>query len=166
MILSCMLEPPEHIVEGLARFSGVKGRFTLVSLPGDVMLVDDTYNANPSSLKAAIESVEALVHGNNSIIVGLGEMMELGDAAIDAHQQAGRMVAKLGARHFVAIGKHAGDMVTGAIESGMNRDEAEAVESHEEMAERIRSKMREGDLIFLKGSNKTNLEKVVNSLRN
>jgi len=162
----CLHEPPEHIVDGLARFAGVKGRFTLVSLPGDVMLLDDTYNANPSSLKAAIESVETLVNGSDRIIVGLGEMMELGDATIVAHQQAGRMVAELGARHFVAIGEHAGDMVTAAVESGMNRDKAEAVESHKEMAEIIKSKMRQGDLIFLKGSNKMNLGKVVDSLRN
>jgi len=93
-------------------------------------------------------------------------MMELGDATINAHQQAGRMVAELGARHFVAMGEHAGDMVTGAVESGMNRNKAEAVESHKEMAEIIRSKMREGDLIFLKGSNKINLGKVVDTLRN
>lgn len=161
----CLNEPPEHIVQGLAHFTGVSKRFALVSLPGDVMLVDDTYNANPSSLKAAIESVEALANGSDRIIVGLGEMMELGDATIDAHQQAGRMVAKLGARHFVAIGEHAGDMVTGAVESGMNRNKAEAVESHKEMAEIIKSKMRQGDLIFLKGSNKINLGKVVDSLK-
>jgi UDP-N-acetylmuramoyl-tripeptide--D-alanyl-D-alanine ligase len=162
----CLHEPPEHIVTGLARFSGVAKRFSLVSIPGDVMLVDDTYNANPSSLKAAIDSVEAMVSGGSRIIVGLGEMMELGDATIEAHRQAGQMVAELGARHFVAMGQHAYDMVTGAVESGMARDSVEAVESHKEMADIIKSKMRQGDLIFLKGSNKMNLWKVVDSLRN
>jgi UDP-N-acetylmuramoyl-tripeptide--D-alanyl-D-alanine ligase len=162
----CLHEPPEHIVAGLVRFSGVAKRFSLVSIPGDVMLVDDTYNANPSSLKAAIESVEAMVNGGSRIIVGLGEMMELGDDTVKAHRQAGQMVAELGARYFVAMGEHAGNMITGAVESGMARDRVEAVESHKEMADVIKSKMKKGDLIFLKGSNKMNLGKVVDSLRN
>ena len=158
-------EPPQHIVEGLARFSGVNKRFTLVSLPGDVILVDDTYNANPSSLKAAIDAVRALVDKGNRLIVGLGDMMELGTASASAHREAGRLVANLGVRHFVAIGEHARDMVNGAVGSGMDRDSVEAVSSHEEMVSILKDQMKGGDLILLKGSNKMKLGRIVDRLK-
>ena len=159
-------EPPQHIVEGLAQFSGVNKRFSLISLPGDVILVDDTYNANPSSLKAAVESVRALVDKGYRLIVGLGDMMELGKTTASAHREAGRLVANLGARHFVAIGEHALDMVTGAVDSGMNRNSAETVTSHDEMVSILKDNMKEGDLILLKGSNKMELGRVVERLKN
>ena len=165
-ICLCLHEPPEYIVEGLSRFTGVKKRFTLVSLPGDVTIVDDTYNSNPSSLEMALKSVEDLGRKGSQIIVGLGEMMELGKATTSAHYKAGRMVAKLNARYFVAIGEHARDMVEGAVESGMNKNRVEAVNSHDEMIKIIRNEMRGGDLILLKGSNKINLGNVVDSLKN
>jgi len=160
----CLHEPPEHIAEGLHGFTGVKGRFTLVTL-GDVSLVDDTYNANPSSLKAAIESVGAMVDKGGRIIVGLGEMMELGDAATTAHREAGRMVAALEAKRFLAMGEHAREMIEGALESGMHRDKAATVKTHDEMVEIIGNEMQQGDLIFLKGSRKMDLGKVVDGLR-
>ncbi len=161
----CLRAPPEHIAEGLHGFTGVKGRFTLVNL-GDVTLVDDTYNANPSSLKAAVESVGALVDKGGRIIVGLGEMMELGDAATTAHREAGRMVAALEVKRFLAMGEHAREMVEGALESGMHRDKAATVKTHDEMVEIIGAEMQQGDLIFLKGSRKMDLGKVVEGLRN
>ncbi len=161
----CLHEPPEHIVEGLSQFIGAKKRFTLVTLPGDVTLVDDTYNSNPSSLRAALKSVADMRGKGERIIVGLGEMMELGKATISAHQKAGRMVAELNAGYFVAIGEHARDMVDGAVESGMDKNRVEAVNSHEEMTNIIENEMRGGDLILLKGSNKINLGKVVERLK-
>lgn len=161
----CLNEPLEHIVDGLGRFEGVKGRFMVRSLPGDIILVDDTYNANPSSLTAALESVVALVNGGTKIIIGLGEMMELGDAAEKAHREAGRRVAEFAPDCFSAIGEHARDMIKGAVEAGMPRGRAKVAATLDEMLKIIRDEMREGCLIFLKGSRKMALEKVVEGLK-
>ncbi|SPD73622.1 UDP-N-acetylmuramoyl-tripeptide--D-alanyl-D-alanine ligase [uncultured Desulfobacterium sp.] len=163
-ICICLGEHPEDIARGLYSFTGVKGRFSLIHLNGGITVVDDTYNANPSSLKAALASVAAMVNQRDRIIVGLGEMMELGDAAVKAHLDAGRMVAELGGRRFVAIGEHAREMVKGAVESGMGHESAVAVETHDQMVRLIKDDMREGDLIFLKGSRKMDLGKVVDGL--
>ena len=164
-ICFCLGEHPKDIAQGLHSFTGVKGRFSFIHLEGGITLVDDTYNANPSSLKAALTSVAAMVNNRDSIIVGLGEMMELGNVAVMAHLEAGRMVAQLGARRFVAMGEHASQMVKGAVESGMGRDSAVAVETHDQMVRIIRDEMREGDVIFLKGSRKMDLGKVVDGLK-
>jgi len=161
----CSNEPAGHIVEGLGRFMGIEGRFMVVPLPGGVILVDDTYNSNPSSLKAALESVETLVDEGGRIIVGMGEMTELGGATVPAHREAGRLVAKFGAHYFLAMGEHAHEMVEGAVESDMPRIRGEVVKTHGEMVKRIRDEIREKDLILLKGSRKMALGKVVDGLK-
>ena len=160
----CFNEPPEHIVEGLDCYAGLKGRFMITPLPGGVTLVDDTYNASPLSLKAGFESVSALLDGGSRVIVGLGEMLELGDAAVSAHQEAGQRVAELGACHFLAMGEHAYEMAKGAVKAGMPRDRVEVVTSHAEMVNRIKEEMREGDVVFLKASRGMTFESVVEGL--
>jgi UDP-N-acetylmuramoyl-tripeptide--D-alanyl-D-alanine ligase len=158
-------ESAENIIKGLATFSAIRGRFEVIALDGGILLVDDTYNANPSSLGAAVESVGSLVRQGGGMIVGLGEMLELGDAAVHAHREAGRKVAAGGASWFFAIGAHARDMVESARTAGMPEDRLKIVETHDEMVREIGNVMSEGDLIFLKGSRKMHLEKVVEGLR-
>ncbi|MBU0990217.1 MAG: UDP-N-acetylmuramoyl-tripeptide--D-alanyl-D-alanine ligase [Proteobacteria bacterium] len=159
-------EPPENIVKGLDMFSGIKGRFRMVSLSKGITLVDDTYNANPSSLGAALASVSSLVNEGGKIIVGLGEMLELGDATIHAHREAGRKVAEIGAYFFFAMGEHAGDMIEGARIAGMPENRLKIVETHDQMVKGIIDTLTAGSLVFLKGSRKMELEKVTEGLSN
>jgi UDP-N-acetylmuramoyl-tripeptide--D-alanyl-D-alanine ligase len=134
-------------------------------LPGGGMLVDDTYNSNPTSLRVAIDSIKELVGDRGKVIVGLGEMMELGDEAVPAHLEAGNMVAELGAYYFMAMGEHAAEMIEGAVSNGLPPERAVVVSTHKEMVKKIRSVMRDRDLVLLKGSRKMGLEKVAESLK-
>ena len=158
-------EPPENIREGLGAFSGIKGRFQVASIADGIILVDDTYNSNPSSLCAALDAVISMVNGGGRLIVGLGEMMELGDTTINAHREAGKKVAEAGASSFFAMGEHAQEMINSAQIAGIPADHLKVMESHDEMVKEIADTMREGDLIFLKGSRKMGLENVVEGLR-
>jgi UDP-N-acetylmuramoyl-tripeptide--D-alanyl-D-alanine ligase len=164
-IALCLDEPPDLIVQGLNRFKGIKGRFMITHLPKGITLVDDTYNSNPSSLKAAIDSVKELVADGGRVIVGLGEMLELGDETVAAHLEAGNMVAELGAYYFVAMGEHAAQMIEGAVSRAFPSARAMVVSSHKEMVQKIRGIMKGGDVILLKGSRKMQLEKVAESLK-
>jgi len=154
-------EDPENLVQGLERFRGFKGRFMPVSLSGGVTLLDDTYNANPTSLRAALSSLRDLSGGEGRIIAGLGEMLELGEETESAHREAGEMVAEFGVYHLVALGDHARDIVRGAVDQGLPAERTETVESREEMAARLMDIMKEGDLILVKGSRGMALERVV-----
>jgi len=165
-IAFCMKESPDHIVDGLNGFEGINGRFMLIPLPDGATLVDDTYNSNPYSLNAAIDSMKGLLVEKGRVIVGLGEMMELGNETVSAHLEAGRMVADLGAHYFMAMGEHAQEMIEGAIGNGLPPDRAMVVNTHKEMAQKLRKVMKKGDLILLKGSRKTGLEKVTEALKN
>ncbi|HJX34182.1 MAG TPA: UDP-N-acetylmuramoyl-tripeptide--D-alanyl-D-alanine ligase [Desulfatiglandales bacterium] len=164
-IALCVKESFEHIAAGLGSFEGIRGRFMPFSLPDDIILVDDTYNANPYSLRAALDSIKEIAGGGRRLIVGLGEMMELGDETAMSHLEAGYMVAESGASFLFAMGDHAGEMIKGALEKGLSPERAVEAESHQDMARKIGDAVKKGDLILLKGSRKIGLEKVFQSLK-
>jgi UDP-N-acetylmuramoyl-tripeptide--D-alanyl-D-alanine ligase len=164
-IAFCLEASPEHIREGLGGFQGIKGRFMISHLPGGILLVDDTYNCNPASLKAALDSARALVAGEGRLIVGLGEMLELGDETVPAHLEAGNMVAERGAFCFLVMGEHAPQMIEGAVSKGFPKERAIEARSHEEMAQKIGASMNRGDVILLKGSRRMQLEIVAEVLK-
>ena len=163
-IAFCMNISPDTIAEGLSRFAGMGGRFMILALPGGASLVDDTYNANPFSLRAALDSLKGLAENGGRVIIGLGEMLELGHVSIPAHVEAGAMVAETGAHYFVVMGEHAQEMIRGALEKGFPSDRAAVARSHEDMAERITEVMQKHDLVLLKGSRGAGLDKVVRIL--
>ncbi|MEW6669131.1 MAG: UDP-N-acetylmuramoyl-tripeptide--D-alanyl-D-alanine ligase [Thermodesulfobacteriota bacterium] len=156
---------PEQVREGLYAFQGIQGRFTLTGLPGGMTLVDDTYNSNPFALRAALESLRSLIAPGGRVIVGLGEMMELGGETESAHFEAGEMVAALSPGYFVAMGEHAWQMIEGALRKGFPRERAATAASHGEMARMLGRAAKEGDLIFIKGSRRMGLEKVCEILK-
>jgi len=164
-IAICMGSTPDQIAQGLGRFNGVKGRFMLINLPAGVTLLDDTYNSNPSSLRAAIDSVKEMTAQGRDIIIGLGDMLELGDEAVSAHLKAGSWVTELGTPYLLTIGNHAPEIIAGAIDKGLPRERAVIVENKKEMAEMIQDVMKEGDLILLKGSHLIGLNEVSSLLQ-
>ncbi len=136
----------------------------MVPLPAGSTLIDDTYNSNPSSLRAALESLRALAPQGKKVIVGLGEMLELGDETALSHLQAGEMVAEAGADWFMAVGDHAPEMIRGAVHKGYPPERAIRVKDHREMGTKIIEVMKAGDLVFLKASRRTGLERVAERL--
>ena len=98
------------------------------------------------------------------IIIGLGEMLELGSESKKAHRKAGMDAAKCGADYLVVLGDHSLQMIKGANDEGMDKDRTFIAENHEDMAEIIRNKMERGTLVFLKGSRGIQLDKVVKYL--
>lgn len=163
-VARCLGTSMEEVAQGLSTFTGMEGRFVITVLSGGIILVDDTYNSNPFSLKAAMDSMKALA-GRGRVIVGLGEMFELGVETVKAHQEAGAMVAELKAHYFVALGEHAGVMIQGAVEKGFPEEKAVVARDHREMEERIREAMKQGDYIFLKGSRRAGVDKVAERLK-
>jgi UDP-N-acetylmuramoyl-tripeptide--D-alanyl-D-alanine ligase len=158
-------EPADRIAQGLDAFEGLAGRFTVSRLPNGCVLVDDTYNANPHSLKAAMDSLKSLVPQGGRILVGLGDMLELGHETVPAHVEAGEWVAEIGASCFVALGVHAARMIEGARSKGFPSESSDIAADHLDMARRIMKRWRRGDLVFLKGSRRVGLERVVDHLK-
>jgi UDP-N-acetylmuramoyl-tripeptide--D-alanyl-D-alanine ligase len=163
-IAIAMDEPFKNIPAGLKGYEGLKGRFKTVLLANDVTLIDDTYNANPSSLRAALNSVKEMALNGKGIIVGLGEMMELGQETLQSHINAGSMVSDIGASWFFVLGEHAHEMAEGAINHGFSPDRVFEVKTHREMVNKISEVLKSGDIILLKGSRRMGLESVTRGL--
>lgn len=149
------------VSKGLEMFRGVPGRFTVMDLPGGGILVDDTYNANPSSLEAAMDSLTDLVGERGRLIVCLGDMLELGRETVPAHLEAGRMAAERGAAHLLVLGEQADHVIRGARDGGLHAERTHWMHNHEEMANGILDLLENGDVVLLKGSRGMQLERVV-----
>ncbi len=161
----CLDEPLEHIAKGLAAFEGVKGRFQSIPLGKEILLIDDSYNANPSAFKAALHSALPMVPKEGRFIVALGDMLELGETAVSAHREAGGRVAEMDVSWFFVMGSYAEEMRKGAMARGMSSNHIRVAKTHDELTEAIIQRIEPGDVILLKGSRKMQFERVSEGLK-
>lgn len=89
-------------------------RMEIVRRPDGVTIVNDSYNANPDSMRAALRTLHGLRHQGGRLIAVLGDMLELGQDSAHAHREIGHLVAELGIDELYAVGEFATDLVAGA----------------------------------------------------
>ncbi|HEO70736.1 MAG TPA: UDP-N-acetylmuramoyl-tripeptide--D-alanyl-D-alanine ligase [Candidatus Hydrogenedentes bacterium] len=138
----------------------VSPRFRVLRI-GPFEVIDDTYNANPASTAAALQTLGERSGGPR--IAVLGEMLELGDAAKVLHEQVGMLAGGVGVTHLFARGPHAAVMSAAARAAGVQQ--AECIEDHGEIAEAIRALERPGAVVLVKGSRGMAMEHVIEALR-
>jgi UDP-N-acetylmuramoyl-tripeptide--D-alanyl-D-alanine ligase len=146
------------VIETLAEARGPDMRLQLHRL-GSVTLINDAYNANPNSMRAALETIAALPTEGRRIVV-LGDMLELGHSSDRYHREIGQVAAACKFDLLACVGKQAGLFAEAAEQAGMAigaicrfRDAAEA-------AAAIPKWLKDGDLVLLKGSRSMHLEYV------
>jgi UDP-N-acetylmuramyl pentapeptide synthase len=134
-----------------------KARLQIKTIRG-VQFIDDSYNANPDSTKAALRTMAELETDGRRIAV-LGAMAELGAESDSGHKEVGAAAASLGINYLVAVGQNAAEIAAGAEAAGLTNsrlvhDAAEAAELLDEIA-------RPGDLVLVKGSRSARVERVL-----
>ncbi len=149
----------QEIKAGLEAFTPVAGRLTIKTLPNGVYLIDDTYNANPGSMAAAIDTLDAM-KGNARAFVVLGDMLELGSQADALHRQVGQIVAQACPFKLYACGDHADSIVEGARNQGMGVAHL-AVGSKSSIVQDLIDCLQDGDWLLVKGSRGMAMETVV-----
>ena len=156
--------PPEIMVCQLAAFEAPKMRLSMYTRNG-VIWINDAYNANPVSMNAALDVFAArpLEQGGRRIAV-LGDMLELGDMAAEAHIAVGRKAAASGAAILVAVGEHAGEYQEGALAGGMQEKAILSYVDAESAGNSVRSMLRPGDVVLLKGSRGLGMERVIDAV--
>ncbi len=143
-------------------FKGAKHRMEYLSVNG-ITIIDDCYNANPSSMRMALQELCSHKKAMRRVLV-VGDMYELGEAAEQAHMELGRKVAASNVDILFAVGPHAAITAITAIESGMPRGQVQRSITSKRLARLIKSMIFEGDVILVKGSRAMQMEKVVESL--
>lgn len=154
---------PEAIASGLESVSPTAGRMCCVDTPAGIRLIDDTYNANPGSMQAALASLRPFCNDHRIFLV-LGDMLELGVDSPMLHRQLGRLAAAGGFHRLFLCGRFAEETAKGAMEAGMAQM-CIRVGSKPELEEALKKKLRAGDWVFIKGSRGMGMESIVNGLR-
>ena len=156
--------PIEHVVVGLESYRPPAGRMAPYPLGGGATVIDDSYNANPVSMRSSLEALAALAGQGRGIAV-VGDMGELGDTADGAHRETGRLVAELAIGRLIALGERAPLVVEAARQAGMEATKSFVAADPEEASHRVREALTRRDWVLVKGSRAMKLERVVEALR-
>lgn len=145
----------EDIARGLESWRPVAGRMRAFRDASGARIWDDTYNANPESLAAALQVLAA--HAGSTLLV-LGDMNELGANAREMHAEMGRRARDLGVGHLLALG----DLTPAAVEAfGTGAD---WFASHAELTDALRARLRPGVTVLVKGSRSQHMEDILAAL--
>ncbi len=138
------------------------GRMNIIPGKNQMVLIDDTYNASPLAVEEGMELVKTIKTKHRKIAI-LGDMLELGRHSVAEHLRLG----ELGASVFdviVAVGMRAQDFLDGAEIKKMDKKNLHWFESSLEAKEKIDSILKEGDVVYIKGSQGARMERVVETL--
>jgi len=159
----------DTICSALEGFSSFSKRMELDILQNGIKLVNDTYNANPSSMSAALKTVSGF--GKNCQRVALlADMLELGDDAAKAHYEIGALTCKLGYDYLAVTGQYATNLANGAREAGMEKDRVCVCDDKKMMFmwvnDLIRNKkIKKDDWMLLKGSRGMQMDLLLEMLK-
>jgi UDP-N-acetylmuramoyl-tripeptide--D-alanyl-D-alanine ligase len=147
----------EDCAVGLASTPLTKARLQIKEIDG-IQFIDDSYNANPDSMKAALRTLMELDSDGRRIAV-LGEMGELGAESERGHREVGEAAAEMRIDQLMAVGSIGGTIARAAEEAGLKK--SVAVGSHREAAELLEKNAAPGDLVLIKGSRSARMERVL-----
>jgi len=154
--------PAEMIIEGIAEFIPGKMRMNIISQNG-IKIINDTYNASPQSMEAAINVLKD-IGGNNRTIAILGDMLEMGEWAAQAHVDIGRYAVSKGIDYIITAGQSGKYIARGALNSGMPDEKIFSFDTNSEVKEFVSGFVRQGDIVLVKGSRGMKMEKIVDRL--
>lgn len=139
-------------------------RMEVTERPDGVTVVNDAYNANPESMRAALRALAAMGQGRRTWAV-LGQMAELGDEALAEHDAVGRLAVRLNVSKLVAVGgREASWLQLGAYNEGSWGEESVHVSDAQAAVDLLRSELRPGDVVLVKASRSVGLERVAQAL--
>ncbi|PZR55442.1 UDP-N-acetylmuramoyl-tripeptide--D-alanyl-D-alanine ligase [Xylanimonas oleitrophica] len=132
-------------------------RMAVTERPDGITVVDDSYNANPDSMRAALRSLAVMAGRTRRSVAVLGEMRELGESARVAHDAIGRLVVRLNVKLLVVVGDGAYHIHEGAMQEGSWGEESVFVPDVEAAREVLAEQLRPGDVVLVKASNGSGL---------
>jgi UDP-N-acetylmuramoyl-tripeptide--D-alanyl-D-alanine ligase len=148
------------IAEGLTEFRPFSGRMEMVKLRNGSFLLDDSYNANPASVREALMTLKDLkVHHNGYVF--LGDMLELGVEAGEMHRKIGMLIATIGINALFLQGDFSKVTAAGAIEGGLSPANIFFLSDGDNGINYLKKHLRKGDWIMVKGSRGMKMERIV-----
>lgn len=155
--------PAPAIVAGLhGRGAQSRWRMERIERPDGVTVINDAYNANPQSMRAALQTLAQMGRGDGEsaprrTVAVLGGMYELGDESVAAHDALGQLLVRMNISHVVAVGDIARPIFTAATLEGSWGDEAQWVATAEDAEDYLMHALQPGDIVLFKSSNAAGL---------
>jgi UDP-N-acetylmuramoyl-tripeptide--D-alanyl-D-alanine ligase len=138
-------------------------RMELHDRPDGVTVINDSYNANPDSMRAALRTLAELGRTGRNTWAVLGDMLELGELAPHEHAAIGRFAAEIGIENLVAVGEHAARITGAASDAGLS-SRAVAVGNKADAAALVTAGLRPGDVVLVKASRALALDTVADDI--
>ncbi|MFH1830277.1 MAG: UDP-N-acetylmuramoyl-tripeptide--D-alanyl-D-alanine ligase [Pseudomonadota bacterium] len=151
-------------VNRLSDFHPMAMRFERMQLANGARVVNDSYNANPESMRAAFRTVGAAKRSGR-FIAALGDMLELGDKSGELHQTIGKDAESLGVNELFLLGDYATDVAKGATDSGMSESSVHICEDADQLVRLVEIELKAGDVLLVKGSRGMHMEVLVEHLK-
>ncbi len=155
--------PASRLREALIGFRNLHQRDEIITRPGPVTLINDTYNSNPLAMERLLETLAAWPVARRRILVA-GEMLELGRESPELHREVGRKAARSGVDWLLAIQGDARFILEGAAEAGFPADRGLFFSTAAEAGKYCRELLQPGDVVLLKGSRAVHVETAVELL--
>ncbi|GAB2992591.1 MAG TPA: UDP-N-acetylmuramoyl-tripeptide--D-alanyl-D-alanine ligase [Actinotalea caeni] len=154
--------PLAHVVEELAAAAPISPHRMQVTDSADgIRVVDDAYNANPTSMRAGLRALAAMTAGERRAVAVLGEMLDLGPDSGREHAEIGAYAAELGIEEVVAVGAGTAPLLAAAVAGGSGGHHAADVDEAEQL---LRGLLRPGDVVLVKASNGVGLSRIGDAL--
>jgi UDP-N-acetylmuramoyl-tripeptide--D-alanyl-D-alanine ligase len=153
----------QEIAAGLQSASLTGMRLEVKEEKDGVMIIDDSYNASPSSTIAALRLLAE--SGGERTIAVLGDMYELGEETVDGHRQVGKEAVALQIDCLCTVGQLAREIAKGAINAGMDSDLIYVYQEKTEAVSFLRSYLQKGDVVLIKGSRGMKMEEIVAAIQ-
>jgi UDP-N-acetylmuramoyl-tripeptide--D-alanyl-D-alanine ligase len=155
----------DHVAAALAAASPrSRWRMEMRDRSDGVTVINDSYNANPDSMRAALSTLAELGRGGRHTWAVLGDMLELGEAAAEEHAAIGRFAALSGVEHLVAIGEYATRITSAAVAAGLPSTRAVRVTAKADAVAVVASDLGPGDVVLVKASRGLALDTVADEI--
>jgi len=151
-----------RISEALIYYEGPPHRMKLIPGIKNTLIIDDSYNASPLSMESAIETVRSLAAARKVGI--LGDMLEIGKYSIQAHEEVGKLAAKV-FDVLLTVGPRGKFIADAAKQAGLSRRNIVSVDNADEAILPLEDLLKKGDLVLIKGSHAMHLEKIAREIR-
>ncbi len=152
-----------EIATALKQFKAPSGRMNLISGIKGTYIIDDTYNASPDSMAAAVDVLGRIETETYKYAV-LGDMLELGDFTREGHELVGKKIVENKIDYLITVGDRAAIIADKALSLGMNRDRVFTFSDREEAGIFVQGRINKGDYILVKGSQGARMEKIVKEI--
>lgn len=154
----------EEIKTGLNKVDLTPMRLEISQLEEQkITIINDAYNANPASMFSALDVLETVAAKQRKIVI-LGDMYELGEYSHQGHLEVGEKVESVTPAYLITVGSLARQIAEGARKAGMSKEQISSFANNEEVLVYLKSILRPGDVILIKGSRGVQLEKIVEQI--